>query len=367
MTALYNKYRPHLMKDVVGQDQVKRYFEFAAAKDKISHAYLFSGPRGVGKTTIARIVSLIVNCEDGPRLDYDIKSPLCSSIIESNAAGDIIELDAATHSSIDNIREIRSTAMNYPVMCKKRVFIIDEVHCLRAAAASALLKILEEPPESSMFIMATTEGHRIMPTIRSRCQKFDLKTIGTKTIAKYLRIIAKKEGIVDCEEDALMAVAKASRGSIRDALSILEPIINRSDGTSIDIELVNESIGLSLGHGFFCDVLVAMLRKSYLDALRLIKGIINRGRTPESVLEDLLESSYTMMLYKSLGKTLYVEEPSKEKWTKIQEKIGIDLIIHITKKLSACSNEIRNSNRTDILLDSCIIEIIRDIEQDKYK
>ena len=216
-----------------------------------------------------------------------------------------------------------------------------------------------------MFILATTEGHRIMPTIRSRCQKFDLKTIGTKTISKYLRSIAKKEGITSCEEDALMTIAKAAKGSIRDALSILEPIINRSDGTSIDINLVNESIGLSLGHGFFCDVLIAIAKKSYLDALRLIKRIINRGRTPESVLEDLLESAYTMMLHKSIGKVLYVEEPSKERWEKIQSKVSIDLIIYVTKKLAECANEIRTSNRTDILLDSCIIEMIREIELKK--
>jgi DNA polymerase-3 subunit gamma/tau len=283
--ALYRKYRPKKLKGIVGQDHIKQYFQNAVSKNKISHAYLLSGTRGVGKTTIARIISLIVNCENGPSIDYDVKSKICSAILDNGAAGDVVELDAATNSSIDNIREIRKMAMTYPVMCRKRVFIIDEVHSLRGAAANALLHILEEPPESSMFILATTESHKILPTIKSRCQKFELKTLSVAEISSYLTKICNNEGYDKIENGAMQIIAQAAHGSIRDSLSILEPILSRCE-SGITVDIVRECIGSRLGQFFFCDLLEYIINKKSREAIVSIKKAIGSGMEPINIFNE---------------------------------------------------------------------------------
>ena len=363
--ALYRKYRPKKLKGIVGQDHIKQYFQNAVSKNKISHAYLLSGTRGVGKTTIARIISLIVNCENGPSIDYDIKSKICSAILDNGAAGDVIELDAATNSSIDNIREIRKQAMTYPVMCRKRVFIIDEAHVLKNIAAGALLHILEEPPESSMFILATTESHKILPTIKSRCQKFELKTLSVAEISSYLTKICNNEGYEKIENGAMRIIAQAARGSIRDSLSILEPILSRCEGSSITVDIVRECIGSRLGQFFFCDLLENIVNKKSREAIVSIKKAIGSGMEPINIFNDLLENSHGMMLCQSLGsnKFMYIEDESKEKWESLTKSVNGDILTFMTKKISDYVNNLRYVTRPDIALDTCIVEILNAVKK----
>ena len=215
-SALYSKYRPLKFNDLIGQNNVKKYFENVIKKSSLSHAYLFSGIRGTGKTTIARIIAMIVNCENGPSIDYDPNSKICQMIINSQCP-DVVELDAATNKSIDDIREIKNLARQKPIMCRKKVFIIDEAHCLLKNSVSGLLKILEEPPKHCIFILATTEPQNIMDTILSRCIRFDLHSIPFNDIKKRLSYICDKENI-KYDNESIAIIAKKSHGSLRDAI-----------------------------------------------------------------------------------------------------------------------------------------------------
>ena len=366
-TCLYNKYRPNKLSEVVGQDHIKKYFTNATGKDKISHAYLFCGGKGLGKTSMARIVSLIVNCENGPKVDYDLNDKNVKSIIEGSCP-DVHELDAASSTSIDHIREIRSLAKNFPIMCRKRVFIIDEVARLNAPAASALLKVLEEPPESAMFILCTTEPHKILPTILSRCQRLNFYSIPHKEISAYLLEICKKEGIKNVEDDSLALISKAARGSMRDALSILEPVITQSDG-SIKKEDIQSLIGNSLGQGIFCDLLGYFCTGDYRKAIATVRKVVSTGADLEKIFLEFLEHSYDMMLAKSVSTTgfVYLEDATVEKWKKIVKETDIEILAYVCKKFMNYVDMLNTTRRIDIALDTCIIEIINDIKNGKYK
>ena len=365
--TLYRKYRPRKLSGIVGQDHIKRYFQNAVAKNKVSHAYLLSGMKGIGKTSIARIISLIVNCENGPSVDYDLKSKICKSIIEGSCP-DVHELDAGSNSSIDHIREIRSIAKNFPIMCSKRVFIIDECHMLRGVAASALLHVLEEPPESAVFILATIEPHKILPTILSRCQRFDLTRIPFKKSVEYLKEICKKEGFEKVEDGAMGLVAKAAHGSMRDSLTILEPILIQCDKeiTSKDVKSI---IGAGLGQGLFCDLLEDICSGNFRNAIVNIKKPLISGTGPEKVFLDLLEHAYDMMLAKSISSIghIYLEESTAEKWKNLLNKTDIKILMFICKTLMKYVDAINTTRRIDIALDTCIIEMIDDIKNGDYK
>ncbi|MBQ7039229.1 MAG: DNA polymerase III subunit gamma/tau, partial [Clostridia bacterium] len=238
--ALYRQFRPETFSDLVGQDAIVTALKNQIINNKTAHAYLFCGTRGTGKTTTARILSRAVNCKNPQNGEPCNECEACRNIME-NTAIDVVEIDAASNTSVDNVRQIREEVVYPPMSLKKKVYIIDEVHMLSGGAFNALLKTLEEPPEYAMFILATTEYHKVPATILSRCQRFDFKRISGATITQRLKYVCNESG-AEFDDDAIAAVAYAADGSMRDGLSILEKCLSFSSD-----KLTAESVARVLG------------------------------------------------------------------------------------------------------------------------
>jgi DNA polymerase-3 subunit gamma/tau len=222
--VIARKWRPQTFQDVVGQDHVVRTLRNAIARNRIAHAYLFVGPRGTGKTSTARIFAKALNCTDGPKADFDPKDPAVQAITDGTSM-DVIEIDGASNNSVDQIRELRDDVRYAPTQGKYKIYIIDEVHMLSNQAFNALLKTLEEPPEHVKFVFATTDVQKVLPTILSRCQRFDLKPIPSELIVQRLQTIAVEEKI-NVTPDALACIARMADGGMRDAQSIFDQMIS---------------------------------------------------------------------------------------------------------------------------------------------
>src|SRR5438270_814036 len=222
--VLARKYRPQRFSDVVGQEHVTQTLANAIRQRRVAHAYLFCGPRGTGKTTIARIFAKCLNCAGGPKVDFDDDDPRCREIAEGRSL-DVIEIDGASNRGIEEIRALRDTVKYAPAASPFKIYIIDEVHMLTKEAFNALLKTLEEPPAHVKFMFATTEPEKVLPTILSRCQRFDLRRIPSTLIVKHLGEIAAKEG-VEIDDAALHAIARGADGGMRDAESALDQLIS---------------------------------------------------------------------------------------------------------------------------------------------
>src|SRR2546423_15395450 len=240
--VIARKYRPQRFADVVGQEHVTQTLANAIQQHRIAHAYLFCGPRGTGKTTIARIFAKCLNCAGGPNVNFDDVDPRCQEITEGRSL-DVLEIDGASNRGIDEIRELRETAKYAPSSSKFKIYIIDEVHMLTKEAFNALLKTLEEPPAHVKFMFATTEPEKVLPTILSRCQRFDLRRIPVALIVKHLGEIARLEK-VEINEAALHAIARGADGGMRDAESALDQLISFC-GASIVEEDVLSMFGLT--------------------------------------------------------------------------------------------------------------------------
>ena len=263
--ALYRKYRPSTFDDVCGQEHITSVLKYQSETGKVSHAYLFCGSRGTGKTSSAKILAKAVNCLSPENGNPCGKCEACLAI-DSGATTDVVEMDAASNNGVDNIRDLRDEVTYAPAMLKRRVYIIDEVHMLTTSAFNALLKTLEEPPEHVLFILATTELHKLPTTIISRCQRFDFRRIGITDITKRLRYIAKCENIV-LEDAAAERIAKMAEGGMRDAVSLFE--LCAGGGAEVTEEHAREVLGVS-GYSVACDVANAVARKD----MKTLFGIV---------------------------------------------------------------------------------------------
>ncbi len=296
--VLYRKYRPKTFSEIIGQGHVVKTLTNAISRGLVSHAYLFHGPRGSGKTTIARLLAKAVNCEKRKDGEYEPCNEClsCREINEGKAL-DLIEIDAASNRGIDEIRELRDGIKFVPTRLKYKVFIIDESHQLTKEAANALLKILEEPPSHVIFILATTEIHKMIPTILSRCQRFDFKKLTVGEIVKKLEFISKNEKI-DIEKKALELIALNSEGSIRDAESILDQVISFL-GTSkrIKVEDIKSLLG-TIETKVIGDLIDLILEKKAKESIEYLNAILEKGYDTKEILNRIIEYLREAMLLK---------------------------------------------------------------------
>ena len=278
------KYRPKTFDDVLGQDHVVRTLKNAIAQKRLAHAYLFVGPRGTGKTSTARILAKALNCSGGPKVDFDPDEDLCVEIAEGRSL-DVLEIDGASNNGVEEVRQLRETVRFAPARGQFKIYYIDEVHMLTNQAFNALLKTLEEPPEHVKFIFATTEPHKILPTILSRCQRFDLRPIPADTIAEHLMFIAKEEG-VNLHESAAWAIAKGADGGMRDAQSMLDQLVAFC-GETITEANVLDVFGFT-SRETVASVIGALLARDTPAALSTVQREAEAGRELSQLLGELI-------------------------------------------------------------------------------
>ena len=289
--VIARKYRPQTFDEVIGQDPIATTLKNAITLNRIGHAYLFTGPRGVGKTSMARIFAKALNCKNGPTVEPCSKCPACLEI-EGSRSLDVLEIDGASNRGIDEIRELRENVKFSPSSGKFKIYIIDEVHQITDAAFNALLKTLEEPPAHVKFIFATTASHKVPATILSRCQRFDFRRIPTEQIAATLKEICKKEKI-KIEDEALFVIAKAADGSLRDSQSILDQIASSAED-KISKENVFQSLGFLEEERLF-ELMDALVRKDAKSALLILDGVLKEGKDPALFMEKLLEHTRNLL------------------------------------------------------------------------
>ena len=350
--SLYRKYRPMRFEDVCGQQFIVKTLSNAIKNNKIGHAYLFCGTRGTGKTTIAKIFAKLVNCLNP--LD-NVPCGECEICLNENTdeIPDIIEIDAASNNGVDEIRELKNKIKLMPVMCKYKVYIIDEVHMLSTGAFNALLKTLEEPPEHVIFILATTEPQKLPITIISRCQRFDFKKINVLDISKRLKYISQKEGI-DIDDEAIEEIAKLSEGAMRDAIGLLDQISSFADSkiTVEDIYTIRGSVSNR--------VLIELIEK-YIDndassILSIVDDIYLSGKDFYKLSEDILVFYRNMLISKVAPS--YFEDKAlqlKDDIMRLSSKIEVKRIERMIKKLEELLRNIKSSDYPRILFETTIL------------
>lgn len=350
--SLYRKYRPMRFEDVCGQQFIVKTLSNAIKNNKIGHAYLFCGTRGTGKTTIAKIFAKLVNCLNP--LD-NVPCGECETCLNENTdeIPDIIEIDAASNNGVDEIRELKNKIKLMPVMCKYKVYIIDEVHMLSTGAFNALLKTLEEPPEHVIFILATTEPQKLPITIISRCQRFDFKKINVLDISKRLKYISQKEGI-DIDNEAIEEIAKLSEGAMRDAIGLLDQISSFADSkiTVEDIYTIRGSVSNR--------VLIELIEK-YIDndassILSIVDDIYLSGKDFYRLSEDILVFYRNMLISKVAPS--YFEDKAlqlKDDIMRLSSKIDVKRIERMIKKLEELLRNIKSSDYPRILFETTIL------------
>ena len=315
-TALYRKFRPQEFEDVKGQEHIVTTLKNQIKADRIGHAYLFCGTRGTGKTTVAKIFAKAVNCEHPVDGSPCGECAICKAIADGSSMN-VIEIDAASNNGVDNIRQIREEVTYRPTEGKYKVYIIDEVHMLSAGAFNALLKTLEEPPSYVIFILATTEAHKIPITILSRCQRYDFHRISIDTIAGRLMDLMKEEN-VDVEEKAIRYVAKAGDGSMRDALSLLDQCIAFHLGETLTYENVLEVLG-AVDTEIFSRLLRQIISKDITGAIGTLDTLVDEGREMGQMVTDFTWYLRNLLLMQSSDDMEDVLDMSKEHIAALKE------------------------------------------------
>ncbi len=351
--ALYRKYRPKNFEDVVGQDVIVKTLKNSIKNNIVSHAYLFNGPRGTGKTSIAKIFAKILNCHDLKNLKPCDKCVSCNQL-NNNQNIDIIEIDAASNNGVDEIREIRNKIMLVPSNSKYKIYIIDEVHMLTTQAFNALLKSLEEPPAHIIFIFATTEIHKIPKTILSRCQRFDYKRVSNDNIVKRLKYICEQEKI-KIEDEALYEIAKLSDGGMRDSVSLLDQAVAYTDNTitSKDIHDINGTLVKDEINSF----IYSLLNNDLSDVLSKIESFDNEGKNIDKIIREIIDILKESILYINAPKLVNSNIDFYESIKKLN--VNKKIYSYITS-FSKLASEIKNLNNSKLLFE---IEIIKESNQ----
>ena len=353
--VIARKYRPQRFSDVVGQDHVSQTLANAISSDRIAHAYLFCGPRGTGKTTLARIFAKCLNCTDGPSVDYPDDDLKANEIAEGRSI-DVLEIDGASNRGIDEIRELRDTVMYSPASSKYKIYIIDEVHMLTKEAFNALLKTLEEPPDHVKFMFATTEPEKVLPTIMSRCQRYDLRRIPVNLIADHLKFICGNES-VNAEENALYAIARGAEGCMRDAESALDQLISFC-GEKITESDVLSMFGLTAQEQLFAlaDAILAVDSTRVLTELNALAG---QGKDLGRLLSDLLGHMRNRLVFSVSKGDLGILEISESEANALKngEKLASEKdLARVLDILTDCESKLRIATSKKILLEVSLLK-----------
>ncbi|MGY0694495.1 DNA polymerase III subunit gamma/tau [Virgibacillus sp. FSP13] len=353
--ALYRTWRPRTFADVVGQEHITRTLQNAIVQQKFSHAYLFSGPRGTGKTSAAKIFAKTINCEHAPTKEPCNECAACRGI-QDGSISDIIEMDAASNTSVEDIREIRDKVKYASSSVPYKVYIIDEVHMISVNAFNALLKTLEEPPKHVVFILATTEPHKIPLTIISRCQRFDFKPISNQAIVDRMKTITNAEGI-SVSQEAMDTVALAAEGGMRDGLSILDQAISYSEDSVELADVLAVTGGVS--QQLLTDIVKAMHEREVQKALKLLDELIQRGKDPGRFVFDLIYFLRDLLLYQSAPTLEGILERAMidDHFKQLAEQVNASWIQDAIIRLNQCQQEIKWSNSPKVFIEIAILTI----------
>ena len=356
--ALYRAYRPQVFKEVCGQEHIVHTLKNAIINNKVAHAYLFSGPRGTGKTTIAKIMAKAMNCphtKDGePCNECDI----CKGI-NKGMISDVVEIDAASNNGVDEIREIRDKVKYLPSEGKYKVYIIDEVHMLSTGAFNALLKTLEEPPVHAIFILATTEPQKIPATILSRCQRFDFRGVGNKEIAERINFIAKEENI-EISKEAVELIAECAEGGMRDALSLLDEAISYA-GNKVDVGSVYQVSG-AVDLDNILALAASILEKDSAKVLNALETIIDLGKEIPKICNDLISFYRDLLLYKNNhknGKSIY----TNTEFMILAKKLSNQKVYFYLNVLNEAQYNMKSTNQKRTYLELALIKMSDFVEQ----
>lgn len=358
-TALYRKWRPATFQDVKGQEHIVQTLKNQITTKRIGHAYLFCGTRGTGKTSIAKIFARAVNCERPENGSPCNECDTCKSILSSSSMN-VVEIDAASNNGVENIREIREQVQYPPTEGKYRVYIIDEVHMLSTGAFNALLKTLEEPPSYVIFILATTEVHKIPITVLSRCQRYDFKRITIETIANRLRELAEAENI-PVEERALTYVAKAADGSMRDALSLLDQCVAFHYGSLLTYDNVLEVLG-AVDSAVFSRLLRAVLAKDTVGCIHMLEEMVIQGRELSQFVTDFIWYLRNLLVLKSANDAETMLEMSEDNLKQLREEtklIDAETLMRYIRIFSELSNQLRYASQKRVLIEVALIKLTK--------
>ncbi|HLS60348.1 MAG TPA: DNA polymerase III subunit gamma/tau [Virgibacillus sp.] len=353
--ALYRVWRPRNFADLVGQLHITRTLQNAISEEKFSHAYLFSGPRGTGKTSAAKIFAQTINCEQAPTREPCNQCTACLGVLDGSIS-DVIEIDAASNTSVDDIREIRDKVKYAPTTVPYKVYIIDEVHMISVNAFNALLKTLEEPPAHVVFILATTEPHKIPLTIISRCQRFDFKPISNQVIVERMKTIIDVENVIVSSE-ALETIALAAEGGMRDALSVLDQAISYSE-QDVSLEDVLAVTG-GVSQQVLTTITHAMFEQNVEEGLKKLDELIQHGKDPVRFVIDLIYFLRDLLFYKSAPTLEGILERAMidDQFKEIADLISVTWIQDAIMQLNKCQQEIRWTNSPKVFIEITLLSI----------